>query len=227
MSDKIIIVGYMQALKRMDGFDLPRQGVALEDEQLQRLPHHYLVCDSKGFIHNLSEGLWHEVGLSHKFFQYDGKMSQRIHIEDIMETTLNSFDFQDAIRQEAGLDCQIDTSEIFDLINIEDLTAEELQMSKSKIGLYNCNLRLIRVEYASWCIVDYYRVVLYPKNFKTGLNARLEFGLAALIENIQGQKLDSSLDEVMQLQPDSLGLSSSDESSNELKSKGSESKSQV
>lgn len=32
MSDKIIIVGYLQALKRIDGFELARQNVAIEDE---------------------------------------------------------------------------------------------------------------------------------------------------------------------------------------------------
>jgi hypothetical protein len=67
------------------------------------------------------------------------------------------------------------------------LTTEELAMSKTKVGPYNCNLKMIRYEYASWCIVDLYRIMLYPKNFKGGLQARIDFGLAALIENLQGQ----------------------------------------
>jgi hypothetical protein len=95
-----------------------------------------------------------------------------------------SIDFTDAVKSPQGLDCVLNTSKVLDQVNIENLTLEELALCKSRHGLYQVNLKLVRLEFASWCIVDLYRVVLYPKSFRCGLKTRLDLHIAAMLEGI-------------------------------------------
>ena len=79
MSDKIIIVGFVQCMIQFDGFDLPKTnsivqgqegGEGTEESIMDSLPHHYLLTDTKGIITCLTEGFWKECGLHCKFFDY-------------------------------------------------------------------------------------------------------------------------------------------------------------
>lgn len=80
ISDRIIIVGYIQCLEKIDGFEMPKmvamgQGngrmmqVQMDSEKvLEKAPHNYVITDSKGIIACVTEGLWKETGLHSKFF---------------------------------------------------------------------------------------------------------------------------------------------------------------
>lgn len=89
----------------------------------------------------------------------------------------------------------MDTRKILDYINIEDLTAEELAYSKSRLGYYRCNIKKVRLEFATWCIVDLYRVVLYPLSNKMSVMVRRSRGeLGSMNEDLltKSQSVGSS-----------------------------------
>jgi hypothetical protein len=193
MSDRIVIVGFIQSLRQIDGFELHKfesnnnEQLAVDEEQLLSLPHHYLITDANGNIACVTEGLWHEVGLHCKFFTpttedspTETKLIDFMSLVDLEQ----SIDFTDAVKSPQGLDCVLNTSKVLDQVNIENLTLEELALCKSRHGLYQVNLKLVRLEFASWCIVDLYRVVLYPKSFRCGLKTRLDLHIAAMLEGI-------------------------------------------
>lgn len=77
-------------------------------------------------------------------------------------------------------------------VKLEMLTSEELAMSKSRLGVYNCNIKCVRLEFAEWCIVDLYRIVLYPKSVRGGIKTRLDMHIAAMLEGIALKGSDSS-----------------------------------
>ena len=69
LSNKITIVGFIQNLTRIDGFDLTklREG-DFSESQIEKFIHHYIITDTSGTISCISEGLAQEVGLHSKFF---------------------------------------------------------------------------------------------------------------------------------------------------------------
>lgn len=57
---------------------------------------------------------------------------------------------------------------MFNLVKLELMSQEDLDHSKSKRGIYNCHIHMKRMEFATWCIVDLYRIVLYPQELLRG-----------------------------------------------------------
>lgn len=86
MTDKIIMVAYVQILPKIEGFELPQQMLSGSGEEIdlvmKNLAHHYIITDSEGHVACISEGL-KEVGLHSKFFVY-GSFSNAIHIDMLL-----------------------------------------------------------------------------------------------------------------------------------------------
>lgn len=86
---------------------------------------HYLITDSDNNITNVSEGLYYELGLNSKFFQYtDSIFQQMIDFQKICPNALDP-----AINSEIegeGLMMEFDTSQILDQIELEQLTSDEI-----------------------------------------------------------------------------------------------------
>ena len=126
MSDKIIIVGYIQVLYQIEGFDLPKinsitQGGIGESAEaiMDSLTHHYLITDFKGVITCVSEGLWKECGLHAKFFDYFNNLQQSLKLEHLFEGNLTASDFLEAVQSPMGLEYKLDTNYILDSVNLE------------------------------------------------------------------------------------------------------------
>lgn len=87
MSDKITIVGFIQILKKMGGFDMPKLAGASES-QIEALTHHYIVTDKKGNIDSVSESLAKETGLHSQYFKSSDNFRGTLNIEDLFNTDL-------------------------------------------------------------------------------------------------------------------------------------------
>lgn len=62
LKDKIMFVGFLQHSSKYDLMPPPKQ------EQLINLEQEFIMCDSKGNISHVTEGLYRDMGLHPKFF---------------------------------------------------------------------------------------------------------------------------------------------------------------
>lgn len=69
MQDRILFIGFLQSSDKFDDMEHPKNGYESFDEL-------YMICDSKGYIANVSEGLNFEIGLNSKFFEYSSHSFQ-------------------------------------------------------------------------------------------------------------------------------------------------------
>ncbi len=67
ISDKLIVVGCLQNLPKLDGFE-PERLTGIPTTHFSSLQHHYLLTDDYNGIACVSEGLAAEIGLHSKFF---------------------------------------------------------------------------------------------------------------------------------------------------------------
>lgn len=65
ITDKIITIGFLQALEKFDGFEAPQ---SLQEGATETLKHHYIMTDTEGVIVAVTEGMFHEMGLITRFF---------------------------------------------------------------------------------------------------------------------------------------------------------------
>jgi hypothetical protein len=68
MSDKVVIIGFVQHLVKFDGFE-PENLTGITPSAIVKQTHHYVISDINNGISCMSEELSHEIGLNSKFFK--------------------------------------------------------------------------------------------------------------------------------------------------------------
>jgi hypothetical protein len=87
MQHKIVIVSFLQILKKIDGFDLPKLSSAGESI-IESLQHHYIMANDKGKIDAISGSLAAETGLHSVFFKSEDQISGSMSIEDLFNADM-------------------------------------------------------------------------------------------------------------------------------------------
>lgn len=94
-----------------------------------------------------------------------------------------------------GLEYKIDSTFIQEFVNMEQLSQEELEFARQKKGTYECHVMMKRLAFASWCVADLYRVVLYPREMIEGIkNPGLGAGLNPNFRGLKDQRLNVTED---------------------------------
>ena len=152
------MIAFIQQLGRIDGFDLFSLGV--EDSIYHELPHHLLITDANGSIDCVTKGLFEEVGLSCKFFgRQDQQQINTINVDKIFRNEIGSPDIMEQL-QNTGLEFQLNTSHLLEYVNPEQLTEEELEYVKTRLGSYRANVMVRRTVFLSELYL--YRIILLP-----------------------------------------------------------------
>ena len=160
MSDKIVIVGYMNTLTKLDGFEIPSTQ-SNADSSYDTLPHYYMITQTNGMIACLSDGLNIECGLNSKYFMRREEGFHAIHFETIMGTNVCDLENQEALST-TGINSTIDTRNILNHVNLEQMTSEEVLETKIKSGVYPCQVIKKRLDFGL-CAFDFWRIVLTQK----------------------------------------------------------------
>jgi len=84
-----------------------------------------LISDGKGAVTCVSEGLWKECGLHPKFFDYTLNSQPPLTVDDVFFGKLSLKDFRQAVQYPQGLEYKINSSAVFNQVNLEQLSHEE------------------------------------------------------------------------------------------------------
>lgn len=144
---------------------------------------HTLVCDSRGFISNVTEGLNFELGLNSKLFTFSANemSSSNISIENICPE-VGDPDARELLEIE-GMTVTIDTRELLNLVELEKFNSDELLDIRSKLGTFQAFLQLKYQEYGKGkCKLTFCRVIILPEDDQR-VKARASFqgGLKRLL----------------------------------------------
>jgi hypothetical protein len=163
ISDKIIVVGCLQNLIKLEGFEPDRlTGVPLN--HLPEMPHHYLLTDEHHGVACVSEGLANEIGLHAKFFSVSDIFHVPIHVDRLFKKSITTVDMQRQLETSLGGELEMDTSAILEHINLEHMTNEEISFIRKRLGTYLLHIQLKTLVFdARHCTVKLYRVIILPK----------------------------------------------------------------
>lgn len=131
LKDRILFIGFLQASNQSscDGFEPVKN-------EYEFMDNHTIICDSHGFIANVTEGLNFELGLNQKLFTFNSNemSTSNIAIENICPEIANP-DARELLEIE-GMTVTINTTELLNLVELEKLSSEELLDIRSKLGTY-------------------------------------------------------------------------------------------
>jgi hypothetical protein len=95
---------------------------------------HYIMTDDKGYIVNVTDGLFEEMGLHPKFFNYNEEdVHSLISIEHISSTIMDS-ELLQSLEYEGGLVVSFDTSNILERVDFEKLNFEDVVQIRQNLG---------------------------------------------------------------------------------------------
>jgi hypothetical protein len=185
ISDKIIVVGCLQNLIKLDDFEPERlTGVPLTN--LSQMPHHYLLTDEHHGVACVSEGLALEIGLHAKFFSASGIFHVPIHVDRLFKKSITTVDMQRQLETSLGGELEMDTSGIMDHINLEELTNEEISTIRKRLGTYTVHIQLKTLVFdPKHCTVKLYRVILLPKEAHLSSGLRESHGFSSKMVSTQ------------------------------------------
>jgi hypothetical protein len=70
-----------------------------------------------------------------------------------------------------GVDCELTNSRILESINQERIGSEEIHKAKMKTGPHRINIMMKRIVFdADFCIIDVFRVIIYPADYNEYLH---------------------------------------------------------
>ncbi|TNV87947.1 hypothetical protein FGO68_gene15621 [Halteria grandinella] len=230
MTDKITVIGFIQALQKIDGLDggsakmesTVSSGLAQSydtaDQSLKYKIHHYIITDQDGNIQCVSEGLSRETGLNKRLFLGTDGFSTTFNIKKLFHVNFQLDESEEAmLNSPEGFETVLITDSVINDANVEFLAPEELEDMRRKKGSYAVNImhRLIEVD-ANIPPVDYYRIVFLPPNVESIKQSKLSTQLkgGALSPNGSGaqKQLNSSAHE--KSDGDSTGFNGSDPNNN-------------
>jgi len=88
----------------------------------------------------VSEELAHEIGMNSKFFKSsDMFQQQKLSIDRVFGHALISSQYQEELSGR-GIEIEINTRNVLQHVNLEQLTVEELGSVKSRIGTYQVHI---------------------------------------------------------------------------------------
>lgn len=104
-------------------------------QEFEVYDHQYIITDRDGNITNVTEGLNHDLGLNSKFFKYSDSMFQVYFNIQLLCPDILTLDIEEILEDE-GTHLVLDTRNILNHIDLENLTSEELLDIRSKLGRY-------------------------------------------------------------------------------------------
>ncbi|TNV87908.1 hypothetical protein FGO68_gene2105 [Halteria grandinella] len=168
MSDKITIVGFINTLPRLEGFEKVCNVQSQVSNTFEHVPHHYIITDTEGIIACMTKGLANHIGLSSSFFQEQDNFSPSISIEYLLKKKDEDlFDIPDLLTN-VGVDLDLTTDQVITKINQERISSEEMYVAKSKKAVHKVNVMMKRVVFDNGlCELDIYRVIVYPPDYQS------------------------------------------------------------
>ncbi|TNV87907.1 hypothetical protein FGO68_gene9941 [Halteria grandinella] len=159
LNDKIQFIGFIQAIEMFDQqMDPPKN-------QFEHLEHQYILCDQKGNIFHVTDGLNFELGLNSKFFDYNPHaVNSQINIQVVCPEIMEP-DIQDMLESE-GTILPLDTREMLNLVELEKLTSEEILEVRTRLGTYQAYVQLKKLAYGGdgSCMVYLYRFIIVTED---------------------------------------------------------------
>lgn len=185
INEKIVFVGFIKKLSSYEDMESPKS-------EYEKYDREYIICDKEGNITNVTPGLYTEMGLHPKFFNYSDSIFQQMF--SIQRICPELFDpdpyFQDLLETE-GVVINFDTRNILNFVELESLNSEEVIEVKANLGVYQAYVQLKRfVVHPVYCTLLIYRVIMLSKQNNTNGN----------VNYLNGSKDEISLNS----QPDNL-----------------------
>ncbi|TNV87875.1 hypothetical protein FGO68_gene16168 [Halteria grandinella] len=210
MSEKITIVGFINSLNRLDGFDLQSLGLqsTLRSENSQ---HHYIITDEEGFISCLTKGLSDTIGLSQAFLTHFDDLQSRPTIQQLIKSNFDGpLNEHPDLLSHTGLDCEFDTEQILNTTNNERISSEELLKAKQCCRLHRANVMMKRMVFdEEFCTIHLYRVIMYNSN--QGINENSGANTEQKLSNLEvqeGSENSATADKGFSMSSTSSGISS-------------------
>lgn len=117
------------------------------------------MTDTNGFILNVTDGLYQEMGLHPKFFNYNEEDTHSlISIEHICSTILEP-DLLQGMEFEGSVQ-DFDTTEILDKVDFEKLNFEDMAQIRSNLGKHRAYVQLKRINLGDIVQIYLFRVIM-------------------------------------------------------------------
>lgn len=167
ISDRICVVGYLQNIQKIDGFD-PQKLTGVPQSHIPLMPHHFVLTDDKLRISNVSEKFAKEIGLNSKFFMNSQNIfMQSIKLSQLLGPEISEPDFLKEM-EATGIEMHIDTRNILELVNLEYLNEEEIIEARSRIGIYSVHVQVKTLVFdPEFCTLKIFRFIFLPNTVDT------------------------------------------------------------
>lgn len=84
INGRVLFIGLFQKLKKFEGMEKPK-------EEYSFLEQHYILTDNRGYIMNVTDGLFHELGLHPRYFNYEeGDIASMVCMDHLCPNIMDS-----------------------------------------------------------------------------------------------------------------------------------------